>query len=188
MKKTWRFLGAFTIAAAMITSCSKDDTPTPEENDNEVITTVEVHLTDQSTGATEVFSIDYPDGYGVGITPVKETIMLDAGKTYSASLLLLDKTKTSVDTTSIEIEEENDEHRFYIEPSAGSNITVNGLNTDDNGITLGSESTWIAGAAATGTVTITLRHYVEGGKAESDPVNSTKSTTDIEVVFDTEID
>lgn len=187
MKTTWQFLSAFTIMALMVTSCSKDDDTTPEDNDNEVITTVEAHFTDQASGATEVFSIDYPDGYGVGVAPTKEAIVLDAGKIYSVSLLLLDKTKTPVDTTSYEIEEENVDHRFYFQPSPGSSITVSNLNTDDSGVTLGSESTWSTGAAATGTMAITLRHYAEGGKAESDPVNSTKSSTDIEVVFDTEI-
>lgn len=186
MKTTWKLLSAFMIMAAMVTSCSKENEG-PEPNPEEVITTVEVHLTEVVSGAESVFSIDYPDGYGPGITPVKETIMLDAGKTYSVSLLLLDKTKTPIDTTSYEIEEENADHRFYYAPSSSSNITVGDLNLDDNGVTLGSESTWTTGAAATGTVMITLRHYPEGGKAESDPVNSTKSGTDVEVVFDTEV-
>jgi hypothetical protein len=66
---------------------------------------------------------------------------------------------------------------------------VSGLDNDANGVALGLSSNWVSGAAATGKIKITLRHYGGNppGKAANDPVNSTKSSTDLEVEFNTKI-
>ncbi len=106
----------------------------------------------------------------------------------SAQIVLLDKTKTPVDTSSLSVEEENVDHRFYFEPSAGSNITVSNLDTDDNGVSLGLHSTWTSAGIANGNMTITLRHYPNGGKIETDAVSSTKSSTDLAVDFVTHVE
>jgi hypothetical protein len=87
------------------------------------------------------------------------------------------------------VEEENTAHRFYYEPGAGSNITVSNLDNDDDGMPLGITSTWTTGAAATGSIKVTLRHYpgTPPDKQAVDPVNSPKSGTDVEVTFVTDI-
>ncbi|MGV3657714.1 MAG: hypothetical protein ACO1NX_07160, partial [Chitinophagaceae bacterium] len=124
-----------------------------------------------------------------GANPVQDAIVLAANKTYNVSLQLLDKTKTPAANITTEVEEEGDAHRIYYEPSAGSNITVSGLNNDADGVPLGTTSTWTTGAAAAGTVKVTLRHYGGNppGKQAADPVNSNKSATDIEVTFVTTV-
>ena len=94
----------------------------------------------------------------------------------------------SVEEIHEEIEEESASHRFYFEPSAASNITINGFDVDGNGVPLGLTSVWTTGSTGTGTVKITLRHYEDRGKETSDPVNSSKSSTDAEVTFNTIIE
>jgi hypothetical protein len=93
------------------------------------------------------------------------------------------------DDITLEVEAESDAHRFYYAPTAGSNITITGLNNDPNGVPVGISSVWTTGAAATGKVTVTLRHFpgTPPGKETSDPVDSPKSSTDVEVVFDSKI-
>lgn len=182
-----RILMGTVVIGVLFSACSKDD-DNKEENEEEVITTMIVKLTPTSGGAAIQFKYDDPDGPG-GTAPTKEMITLSANKTYDVELLLLNKTVNPVDTVSAEVEEEADAHRFYFEPTAGSNITVTGLDTDGNGIPVGLNSTWLTTAAATGKLKITLRHYPGNppGKALADLVNSSKSGTDIEVEFDTKV-
>ena len=125
------------------------------------------------------------DGPG-GNSPLMDSLLLQPNKTYAASLLVLNKAANPIDTISNEILEEGDAHRFYYLPSANSNIIVGGLDTDANGAPLGLNSTWTTGNTGTGTMRITLRHYpgMPPDKEIADPVNSTKSSTDIEITFD----
>ncbi|MBA2328296.1 MAG: hypothetical protein H0V91_01615, partial [Flavisolibacter sp.] len=94
-----------------------------------------------------------------------------------------------VENITAEVAAEAASHRFYYQPSAGSNITVTNFNNDEAGIPLGLTSTWATGSAATGTIKITLRHYPGNppNKAADDTVTSTKSSTDIEVDFNTRV-
>ena len=54
---------------------------------------------------------------------------------------------------------------------------------------VGITGTWVTGAIATGKLKVTLRHFggTPPGKAIGDLVNSSKSSTDIEVEFNTKI-
>lgn len=176
------------LMGVLFSACDKDDDK-KEENEEEVITTMIVKLTPTNgVGAALQFKYDDPDGPG-GTAPTKEVITLAPNKSYNVELLLLNKTVNPIDTISEEVEEEAEAHRFYFAPAAGSNITVTALDTDDNGVPLGLNSTWTTSAAATGKIKITLRHYGGNppGKAVADLVNSTKSATDIEVEFDSKV-
>lgn len=179
LKWTLLLAAAFTLNA-----CDKEDDEEP--NDEEVITTVQMFYTIPGTTTVATATWEDLDGPG-GNNPVIDTIKLAANRTYNAAVLVLDRSKTPADTISYEILDEDDEHRFYYEIFSGSNINVSNLNKDRNGITLGTTSTWATLGAASGNARVTLRHYDEGGKAESDPVNSAKSSTDIECVFPTRI-
>jgi hypothetical protein len=140
-------------------------------------------------GNSVSFQYDDPDGPG-GNAPTKDDITLAPNKTYSVTLQLLNKTTNPVEDITEEIEEEADAHRFYYEVASGSNITISGLDNDPNGVPLGVTSTWTTtGAATTGKVKITLRHYpaTPPGKAANDLVTSSKSATDIEVEFNSKI-
>lgn len=167
----------------IIPSCNKE---AGYDHDEEVITTLVLTFTPQSGGAATSFSFDDPDGPG-GIDPTISQINLSPNTSYNVSLTVFNKTLNPVKDLTPEILAEGDAHRFYYEPSSGSNITVSGLNNDDDGIALGTSSVWTTGNAANGSIKITLRHY--GGnppnKATDDTVNSNKSSTDAEVSFAT---
>jgi hypothetical protein len=185
MKKTIQFFGTALALSVVLFACKKE---APETNDEEVITTVTVKLTPTDGGNPLTFSYEDLDGPG-GNNPTIQSIVLDSNQIYSVNLYVLNKSVSPTDTITNEILAEADAHRFYYEPSAGSNITVDSLDRDGNGVTLGLKSRWTTGRATNGTMKITLRHY--GGtppnKLETDPVNSPKSSSDMELVFPTSI-
>lgn len=171
-----------------VTACNKDDDDEGEGNEEEVITTVIMKFTPVSGGNTIQFSYDDPDGDG-GNPPTRQDIVLAPNMQYNFEVELLDKTKNPPADITEEVEEEDDEHRVYFTSAAGSNVNVSALNTDDNGITLGTAGRLTTGAAATSTLRVVLRHY--GGnppnKAENDPVDSQKSSTDADVTFNVRV-
>jgi len=180
-----KMIAIFVVLTAVFTSCKKE---ADEPNDEEVITTLRLTFAPVGGGNNLVYQYDDADGPG-GNQPTKEEIVLQPNKSYNVSLQLLNKTVTPAEDKTNEINQEGTSHRFYYEPAAGSNITVSGLDNDANGVALGLSSNWVSGAAATGKIKITLRHYGGNppGKAANDLVNSTKSSTDLEVEFNTRI-
>jgi hypothetical protein len=176
----------FGASALLLSSCEKDDDG--EENEEEVITTMQLTFVPVGSGATVTYKFDDPDGPG-GAVATKDQIVLAPNKTYNVTLQLLNKTVTPAADITSEVAAEGQAHRFYYAPSGGSNITVSGLNNDAGGIPLGITSTWTTGAAATGTIRVVLRHYPGNppNKAAADDVDNSKSSTDVEVVFDTRV-
>jgi hypothetical protein len=185
-KQLFKFSLWLFASSLMLTSCDKDNGD--EGNEEEVITTVQLTFVPVGPGATVTYKFDDPDGPG-GANPTKDEIILAPNKTYNVTLQLLNKTVNPAVDMTTEVAAEAQAHRFYYEPSAGANITIAGLNNDAAGIPLGITSSWTTGVAATGTVKITLRHYPGNppNKAASDLVNSSKSSTDIEVDFNTRL-
>ena len=174
------------LFSAVLGSCEKNNAE--EGNDEEVITTMRLTFLPTGGGAAVTYQFDDADGPG-GNAATQDAIVLAPQRQYAVTLQLLNKTKTPVEDITVEVANEPGAHRFYYELSAGSNIMVSGLNTDGAGIPLGINSTWTTSAAATGKVKITLRHYAgtPPAKAIADAVNSSKSSTDIEVEFNTRL-
>lgn len=172
--------------SSLITSCKKD--PVEESNEEEVITTMKLTFVPVGGGTTLTYQFRDADGPG-GATPTQDEIVLAPSRSYNVTVQLLNETESPAKDITLEVAAEADAHRFFYEPTAASNITVTGLNTDANGIGLGITSTWTTGAVATGRVKVTLRHYPGNppGKAANDLVNNTKSNTDIEIDFGTRI-
>lgn len=176
----------FSAATLVLGGCSKENDA--EENEEEVITTLELRFIPTGGGSTLTYQFDDADGPG-GNNPVVDAIVLAPNTSYAVSLQVWNKTVNPAEDITREIAEEGEAHRFYYAPAAGSNITVSNLNNDADGQPLGLTSTWSTGTAATGSITVTLRHYPGNppGKLADDPVSSTKSATDIEVAFSTRV-
>ncbi len=176
------------FTSSVFTACKRNDDIKPEENEEEVITTMKLTFEPVGGGETLTFQFKDEDGPG-GADPVQDEIVLAPNKEYNVSLQLLNETHTPAEDITEEVEEEADEHRVYYQPSSGSNITVSNLDTDTNGIPLGITSKWTTTDVATGTIKITLRHYAGNppNKAIDDAVDNAKSSTDVAVEFSTSI-
>jgi hypothetical protein len=172
------------IAAGLFCSCQKDKMG--EGNDEELITTMNLIFTPAGGGAPISFSFNDPDGAG-GVAPAKDTILLNHSSSYMVRVELLNSTENPPVNITDEVQEESEAHRFYFETTGG--VTVTGLNTDANSLPLGITSNWATAATGTGTAKVTLRHYIgtPPDKQATDPVNSPKSSTDIEIVFGVKI-
>jgi hypothetical protein len=182
MKKQLLKLGLLCLlVSTVITACKKDK---GESNEEEVITTLTLTFVPQGGGATLVYKKDDPDGPG-GSNPVTDQIVLSPSKTYDVAVTLSNKTVNPVEDITEEVEEEETAHRFYYEITAGTGVTVSGLNNDTNGVPLGLASVWTTAATGSGKIKITLRHYpaVPPNKATADLVTSGKSETDIDAEF-----
>ena len=164
------------IAGAVLVGCKKKKN---DANEEELITTVKVILTEVGTTTPLTFTWKDVDGPG-GNAPEIDQISLMAGKTYNCQLQFLDESKTPAEDITAEIVAEGIEHQIYYQPS-GVNITVSGLNNDTGGLPLGTTSTWTTTTNSTGTLKLTLKHKPDGIKAAGDPV--TKGETDVEVTF-----
>ena len=114
MKKAFNVLtigvGACTI---LLGSCKRDDdlpeVPQPVVNEPEVITTVELHFTEQTSGDHVHAEWSDPDGPG-GDDPVVEEIILDSGKVYDLEIMFLDESGDTAEDMTSEVKEEDDEH------------------------------------------------------------------------------
>lgn len=181
-----RTLFGIFIATSLLTACEKDKEP--EENQEEVITTMKLTFVPVGGGTTVTYQFKDPDGDG-GAAPTQDEIVLVPSKTYNVTVQLLNETETPAEDITLEVQDEADAHRFYYQASGSSNIIVSALDNDLNGVPLGVTSTWTTGSVSNGTIVITLRHYGGNppGKAAADPVDSPKSSTDIDVTFNTKI-
>ncbi|MBC7487573.1 MAG: hypothetical protein H7282_12550 [Cytophagaceae bacterium] len=171
----------------LLLSCKKnhDNAPTPQDqNETELITTVSLIIKENGT-PVNTFTFNDPDGAG-GVNPIVDQITLEANKTYTCTLRLLDETKNPTDTTSLEIEEEKDVHQFFFHPSAGTNMSFAYVDYDDHHVPVGLQSTITTGAAGTGTLRVVLKHQ-PGLKPTSGNGDEALGETDMEVSFDVTI-
>lgn len=169
------------LGFVLFSGCKKD--PVVDPNENELITTVRVKLTEKllgGTGATTVFEFKDLDGEG-GAAPSKfDEIVLTKGKIYDCTLEVLNESVSPADDITKEILAEAVDHQFYYSASDGL-VTVSNLNNDSKGLPLGTTATWTTGTlTGSGTFRLTLKHK-PGIKAAGDMV--TVGETDIALDF-----
>jgi hypothetical protein len=176
--KAWVLGMSSLLLMGSLSSCKKD---TVGDNESELITTVEITLTDRANANNRnVFTFVDIDGEG-GNNPIVQEIVLNAGAQYDCSIRFLDQSKNPVDDITLEVAEEDDEHEVFIIPSPAERLTVSNRNLDGGGLPLGLTSTWTAGTVGTGTVRVVLKHKPDGEKRAGDDVNV--GETDIDVTF-----
>lgn len=173
--KHLKFLAVFMLGGLILAGCKKKNTE--EENEEELITTVNVKLT-AAGAATQTFTWKDVDGPG-GNAPQINTISIAPNTTYACAIEFLDESKTPAENITTEVNAEGTDHQVYYEVATAA-LTINGLNTDAGGLPLGITSSWVAGTNSSGSVKITLKHK-PGVKAAGDLV--TKGETDIEISF-----
>lgn len=175
-------MGSMLVLALAVSSCKKDDTDDPKPtNPNEVVTTLRVYFTDAITGAlADSATFRDVDGPG-GNAPVQDSLILDENSLYNAIVVILDETKNPVDTISIEIEEEDEEHMFVYESNPATNFLTTTINDfDGDGDPVGLLLSVQTDSPGTGSWKITLRHY----DSEADKDNMTNNfDSDVEVTF-----
>lgn len=169
-----------TIIAVTLSACKtdKDDVKKPsDENEEELITTVEVHFTERGNASNHFHSkwVD-TDGDG-GINPIIDTILLDTNKIYDVYLEVLNESVTPTVNITEEIEAEDDEHIFCFH-TTDANIVINRTDSDGT-FEVGLKSEWITNLnSIQSDVTIQLKHQpgIKNGTCDV-------GETDIEIIF-----
>lgn len=190
MKNIIKIFVSTLIIASVFSSCKKDE-KSPENpgnvgNPTEIITTVKLELTDSVSGELVSATWKDADGDGPG-QPVITGLNLKPDRIYHGQILLLDESKSPVDTVSQEVEEEKNAHQFYymVTGSATGKVAFSKTDMDDNnmpvGLTLRVFTT--PSAASSGSLKVLLKHY-DGIAKSTDP---TVGETDVEADFPLQI-
>ena len=175
--KIFLFSAIFMVTITFV-GCKKDPVASP--NDEELITTLRITLTEKISQTQSVFEFKDLDGEG-GQAPSRfDTIVLDKGSEYTSTLELLNESADPIDNITAEILEEGEDHEIFLS-ATNSLVTFSDLSKDINNLPLGLSSTWAtSGINGNGTLTITLKHK-PGTKASGDLV--TKGDTDVSIDF-----
>ncbi len=164
----------------VFTSCEKDPEPPIEE---EVITTLTYTLTPTGGGNAVIFRFQDLDGDGGNAGTITNGT-LAANTTYTGSMELLNESETPAEDVTEEINEEDEEHQFFFQVTT-PDVTIGYADVDGNNNPVGLATTVTTGAAASGTMTVILRHEPNkdaSGVSDGDITNA-GGETDIEVTF-----
>jgi hypothetical protein len=173
------FLSLFAVA---LISCNDDDTPAPV-NEEEVITTVRTTLVGGGQTIT-LLSRDLDGGDGPNPPVVTVSGNLTAGTTYTGSVAFLNETVNPADDITIEVEEEGVDHQiFYQAPVSIGTFTY--TDTDANGKPIGLDFTLVTASAASGNLTVTLRHLPNKSAAgvSTGNIANAGGSTDAQVIY-----
>jgi len=170
------------FVATAFTACSSDD---PEVvNEEELITTLTATLK-PSGGGTDIIlkSVDL-DGDGPDAPVISVSANLSANTNYSGVLKVENETESPAEDITLEVLEEDEEHQFFFTPT--NNIaTVTYDDMDGDGNPIGVQFSLATTTAATGNLTITLRHKpikTASGVSNGDITNA-GGETDVQAVF-----
>ncbi len=187
MKHSFKIITFSLIIILTFNACFKKnkldanvENPLLPANENEVITTMKLSITDGTTTLNYQFKDPDGDGGIVGaygnlsntLTAQSDSVInLSINKTYTVSILLLDETKAVADTISNAVLSEGVDHMFFfnsINPTGnpysvyltGSMTTITYLDLDANLRGIGLLTKWQAPsmAMAKSIVTVSLRH------------------------------
>ena len=173
------------VAIFLFSQCNTED-PEPE-NEEELITTLEMTFSPVGGGDDVVFSVFDEDGDGP-TEPVYTNGTLAADTDYNVSIEVRNDEENENITT--EIIEEDEEHQFFFETAVSLYLEFSYEDADDNGDPIGLSTNFYAQEASSGTLTVTLRHEPNksaDGAINGDPSNA-GGETDIQSTFDVVIE
>jgi len=162
----------------VLSGCKKDD-PEPED-ENELITTVQLKFTDGTN--VQTFQWRDIDGDG-GAAPTIQNIALKANKTYKLDVSLLDESKTPAEDITEEVEKESDEHLLVFTSSPSALLTYTYGDKDANNFPIGITGSLKTAAAGTGTLQVVLRHQPPVNGMRQKNGTATPGSTDVDVTF-----
>lgn len=179
MKKLFFLSTAVLLGLA---SCKENNVP-DIENDEELITTMEVFL--QPSGGITDARLLFRDTDGAGgeeATLITDTLFQNT--TYQVEIFLYDETGEAIDTVSKEVLREGSSHQFFFQFEPQMGISTSYRDSDENGRPIGLQSQFaIPDTTGNTELTIILRHQPEKsarGVADGDITNA-EGDSDIEV-------
>ncbi|MDY8135129.1 type 1 periplasmic binding fold superfamily protein [Aquimarina sp. 2201CG5-10] len=184
---TRKFLSMLAIASLLMYSCSDDDDNPAPVNEEELITTMTITLTN-GPQTVELKSVDLDGADGPNAPVITISGNLTANTTYTGSITLLNESETPAENIREEIEEEADEHQFFFEVAGGLNATATATDAEADYPPLtgtnpvGLAFSLVTTDASNGNLTVTLRHMPK--KPNDGTLTDAGGDTDITQSFD----
>lgn len=160
------------FSALFLGACEKHD-HTAAEN----ITAVELHL--KGNGIDQVFKWEDTDGDGVA-NRIDTLVLPQMTSNITCQVRIFDRSETPEIELTSEIVAEGVDHLLTYGVSNTIGLQISGLNQDNNGNPLGTESIWTtSNAGAGGTLTLTMYHEPTDKNSPTNPGGE----VDFQVVF-----
>jgi len=178
-------LSIVTLLAIIFSSCNnKEEQGVPAPIGNEFLTTTILNLQNENNPSDKP-SISYQV---IGTNPVvinPDTLVLQRNSKYNCTIVILDVTKTPVDTVSNVIKERANYHLFFFRPSATLALTDSITDHDTNvpALPVGLLSVITTGNSSTGTLEVILRHQPNVKNGTYPP-----GSTDLDVFYPVKIE
>lgn len=181
--KNFKLLAIALIAVSTFTACDKDDDEIIlPVNEEELITTVKLTL----TGGGQVVTLTSKDldGDGPNAPVVTVSNNLAANTTYTGQVEFLNELESPAEDITTEVEEEGADHQIFYQTLAALG-TFAYTDVDANGKPIGLTFTYTTSNAASGDLTVTLRHLPNKSAAgvSAGNIANAGGSTDAEVVF-----
>ena len=184
-----KFFALALMATLTFSSCSNDDDPIDlPVNEEELITTVTAIYTPEGGGTAITLQYKDLDGEGANAPVITVSGNFEKNKTYNGVLTFKNELANPAEDITPEIVEEGVDHQVFYQTTGTLNAFSYGSatsNFDENGKPVGLQSVFTTTAAATGTLTITLRHEPNKSAANvaSGNITNAGGSTDAEVSF-----
>ncbi len=185
----FKFYALALVTALIFSSCSNDDdNPAPPVNEEELITTVTAIYTPVGGGATVTLQYKDLDGEGANAPVITVSSAFAKNKTYNGVVTFKNELANPAEDITPEIVEEGEEHQIFYQKTGTLNAFKYGTaasNFDTNGKPIGLQSVFTTTEAASGTLTITLRHEPNKSATNvaSGDITNAAGSTDAEVSF-----
>jgi hypothetical protein len=184
-KHSFKFIAA--AAILIFISCNnKSKVKEPQVvNENEVITTLIVDLVDSSDISKKIRLKSTDLNPGDNLPPIFEIPELEDNKTYYGEILLLDESKTEIDTISNAVAEEKEDHQFvYSTNHLGFSVDYLNTDIDANGYHVGLKPIIKTKNISGQKVNLQVILYHLPGIKKASPVENAKNgSADIETIF-----
>lgn len=170
-------------------SCSNDDDNTVlPVNEEELITTVTAIYTPVGGGATITLQYKDLDGEGANAPVITISGAFAKNKSYNGAVTFKNEFANPAQDITPEILAEGVDHQLFYQKTGTLNTfsyTTSSSNFDKNGKPVGLQSVFTTTDAATGNLTITLRHQPNksGDNVADGDIKNAGGSTDAEVSF-----
>lgn len=185
----FKFYALALVTALTFSSCSNDDdNPAPPVNEEELITTVTAIYTPVGGGTAVTLQYKDLDGEGANAPVITVSGAFAKNKTYNGTVTFKNELANPDEDITPEIVEEGAEHQLFYQKTGTLNAFTYGSassNFDKNGKPVGLQSVFTTTEAASGTLTITLRHEPNKSATNvaSGDITNAAGSTDAEVSF-----
>lgn len=186
--KHLKFYALTLFAALAFSSCTKDGAVPEVVNEEELITTITAVYTPVGGGTAVTLQYKDLDGDGANAPVISVSGPFEKNKTYNGTVTFKNEATNPAQDITPEILEEGDEHQLFYQKTGTLNAFTYGTattNFDKNGKPIGLQSVFVTTGAASGSLTITLRHEPNKSAANvsTGDITNAAGATDAEVVF-----